>query len=379
MSLAESLKQERSANAELGRRLIDLASQLAAMECEWLDMVAEFDRRYGWEDDGELSPTDWLVSRCGLSRVTAREKLRVAHELELRPAVHAAFAAGSLSYTKVRAITRIAGANEDTDRWLLRLAEAGTAADLEIAVRHYVKLQEQEKPVDDYLRRWDRATVRSARTYDGMMVIETVAPVEEGQEILAMMRSAETAGPVDSAESTGKRRLRAMLDLLRAGHANLDTANDASGADRYTLHAVADIDVLAGTRTGRAELIDGTPVAPETIERWACDSAIVRHVLKGQSEPLDIGRQTKVWTTAQRRAISLRDHGRCRWLNCWRRTCDVHHVIWYRKGGITAVSNGCLLCPHHHTFVHERGFRITGEPNGALTFWRPDGEIIGSA
>ena len=64
---------------------------------------------------------------------------------------------------------------------------------------------------------------------------------------------------------------------------------------------------------------------------------IVRHVVKGESEPLDIGRRTKVWTTAQRRAIIVRDHGRCRWPNCWRRTCDIHHVVWYDEGGVTAV------------------------------------------
>jgi hypothetical protein len=86
-----------------------------------------------------------------------------------------------------------------------------------------------------------------------------------------------------------------------------------------------------------------------------------------------------VWTTAQRRAITVRDNGRCRWPNCWRRTCDIHHVVWYDEGGITAVSNGCLLCPHHHTYVHEGGFRITGDPNGTLRFYRPDGEFLGAA
>jgi hypothetical protein len=212
-----------------------------------------------------------------------------------------------------------------------------------------------------------------------MMVIETVAPIEEGQEIMAHLRAAEAAGAVDSAESPGQRRVRALLDLVRTGAANLDVPSDTSGAERYTLHAVADIGVLAGAGQGRAELLDGTPVAPETIQRWACDSAIVRHVLKGDSEPLDIGRKTKVWTTAQRRAIIVRDHGKCRWPNCWRRTCDVHHVVWYDEGGITAVSNGILLCPHHHTYVHEKGFKITGEPNGTLSFWRPDGELIGEA
>src|SRR6266566_1595612 len=232
MSLAESLELKRLANKELGRRLIDLSGELAAMECEWLSTLAEFDRRSGWWHDGEGSCVDWLVAHCGLSRVTAREKLRVAHELDRRSAVKAAFARGNLSYTKVRAITRVSGANEDTDRWLLKLAEKGTAADLEIAARHYLQMREQEKPVDDYLRRWDRATVRSVRTFDGMAVIEIVAPIEEGEEALAHVRAAEAAGPVDSAESTGKRRVRAVLDLLRAGHAHLDTPGDTSGADR---------------------------------------------------------------------------------------------------------------------------------------------------
>jgi hypothetical protein len=99
--------------------------------------AGDFNLRCGWAHDGEVSCTDWLVSRCGLSRVTAKDKLRVARELSRRPAVRTAFAAGELSYTKVRAITRIA-ANDETDRWLLKLAERGTAADLEVAVRDYL-------------------------------------------------------------------------------------------------------------------------------------------------------------------------------------------------------------------------------------------------
>src|SRR5947209_7100039 len=125
----------------------------------------------------------------------------VAHELARRPVVRDAFAAGALSYTKVRAITRVTATDNETDRWLLKLAEKGTAADLEVAARHFEELKRQEQPVDNYLRRWDKAAVRGTRTFDGMMVIETVAPMEEGQEILAHLRAAEAVGPVDSAES----------------------------------------------------------------------------------------------------------------------------------------------------------------------------------
>src|SRR5438094_3397467 len=164
MSIAEIFQQTDEPAAldtgELASELIDLNTRLASMEARWLSLLAEFDRREGWREDGQLSCVDWLTFRCGLNRVTAREKLRVAHELERRPAVQAAFSAGQLSYTKVRAITRIAGADDETDQFLLKAAEKGTAADLERVAGHYEQLEEQNRPVDEYLRRWDRATVR---------------------------------------------------------------------------------------------------------------------------------------------------------------------------------------------------------------------------
>jgi len=54
-------------------------------------------------------------------------------------------------------------------------------------------------------------------------------------------------------------------------------------------------------------------------------------------------------------------------------------VIHCADGGRTAVDNGCLLCPRHHTCTHEGGFTITGGPNGTLTFFRPDGTVVGSS
>ncbi len=142
---------------------------------------------------------------------------------------------------------------------------------------------------------------------------------------------------------------------------------DRPAGQRYTVNFVADVAAVANTF---AE-------ATETLRRLACDCGVVRHLMRGRSEPLDIGRRTAVWTTAQRRAISRRDDGVCRFVACHRRTCDIHHVHHYDKGGRTAVDNGILLCPRHHTAVHEGGFGITGEPNGTLTFHRPDGSVLG--
>ncbi len=133
---------------ELADALVSLASRMASQECEWLSMLAEFDRREGWFLDGQLSCVDWLIWKCGLSRATAYDKLRVAHELRRRPSVREAFRSGDLSYSKVRAIIRVAGANDDTDEWLLRVAALGTVADLERAVRRYEELKNQERGLE---------------------------------------------------------------------------------------------------------------------------------------------------------------------------------------------------------------------------------------
>ena len=161
------------------------------------------------------------------------------------------------------------------------------------------------------------------------------------------------------------------MDLARAGRANLDSPTDTSGADRYTVHVVADLEAMAGA-AGRAELLDGSPISLETLRRLSCDSALVRHVLKGRSEPLDLGRRTSVWSAAQRRAIIVRDAGHCRFPGCELRTCDIHHLEHYGDGGRTEVGNGILACPRHHTLLHEGGFRTIGDAND-LMFLRPDG------
>jgi hypothetical protein len=165
------------------------------------------------------------------------------------------------------------------------------------------------------------------------------------------------------------------MDLARAGRASFDRP---AHVDRYTVHVVAELDALV-QKAGRSELIDGTPIMAETLRRIACDCGIVRHLMKGRSEPLDIGTRTSVWTAAQRRAIQVRDRGRCRFPGCHRRTCDCHHLVHHADGGPTSVSNGCLLCPRHHTRLHEGGFAVTGEANATLTFLRPDGTAVGSS
>lgn len=93
---------------DLESELLGLAGHIAAAECRFLQLLAEFDLRGGWAGVGVRSCAHWLTWRAGMSLRTATEHLRVAHALTDLPRVTAAFAAGRISYSKVRAITRVA-------------------------------------------------------------------------------------------------------------------------------------------------------------------------------------------------------------------------------------------------------------------------------
>ncbi|MGH8963967.1 MAG: DUF222 domain-containing protein, partial [Actinomycetes bacterium] len=94
--------------------LLNLAGHIAAAECQFLTLLAEFDDRRGWVGDGIYSCAHWLSWRAGMGIRTATEHLRVAHALQRLPRITEAFAAGQISYSKVRAITRLTGSDSST-------------------------------------------------------------------------------------------------------------------------------------------------------------------------------------------------------------------------------------------------------------------------
>lgn len=113
MSVTDDLSapQPTMSLSDLESELLGLAGHIAAAECRFLQLLAEFDRRGGWNGVGVRSCAHWLAWRAGMSLRTATEHLRVAHALTDLPLVTAAFAAGRISYSKVRAITRVTGSD----------------------------------------------------------------------------------------------------------------------------------------------------------------------------------------------------------------------------------------------------------------------------
>jgi uncharacterized protein DUF222 len=93
----------------LEAELCELASHLAAGMARWIALVEEYDRREGWGKWwGVKSTAHWIAWQCSCSTHTAREHVRVARALRELSQIREAFSSGSLSYAKVRTLTRVA-------------------------------------------------------------------------------------------------------------------------------------------------------------------------------------------------------------------------------------------------------------------------------
>src|SRR2546425_1113750 len=91
----------------LGDEIAELSAHLDAAAARLLDLIREFDARGGW-NTGFRSCAAWLAWRVGLEPGSAREWVRVARALGTLPLLAQALACGEISYSKVRALTRVA-------------------------------------------------------------------------------------------------------------------------------------------------------------------------------------------------------------------------------------------------------------------------------
>jgi 5-methylcytosine-specific restriction endonuclease McrA len=146
--------------------------------------------------------------------------------------------------------------------------------------------------------------------------------------------------------------------------------------ERYQVVVHVDAAVLADAdQAGQSVLEDGMRVPAGTSQRLACDASrvVMRHDEDGRV--VEIGARTRTIPAALRRALQHRDQG-CRFPGCGLRLAEGHHVRHWAAGGPTVLSNIALLCRRHHRAVHEEGYRVARQPDGALEFRRPDGRVL---
>ena len=224
--------------ALLGNQIAELSARIDAATYELLCHLHEFDRRHGWE--GWRSCAHWLNWRTGLDLGAAREKLRVAAALADLNHIAAAMARGQLSYSKVRALTRVA--SPATEARLLAVALCATAAQVERLVRAWRRVDRDAQPDAEQVLLASRALSMQVDE-DGMVLLRGRLPPEVGALLLRAVEAAMEQVPASAEgdEPTIAQRRADALGLVAesALAGGLDPGNPA---DRFqvTVHVQAD-------------------------------------------------------------------------------------------------------------------------------------------
>lgn len=363
----------------LGERIAEQAAHLDAALHRLLEDLRTFDRGGGWHTQGARSCAHWLSWRVGWGLGTAREHLRVADRLADLPLLDDALRRGEISYSKIRAITRVA--TPENAAALLEIARHCPGHELETVCRKYrsvVRHDADPDPDGDRQRRW----VARRDTADGMVRIEAVLHPEEAALVWAALDhsarqqcreshrvSAETsnsAAPFDRADALvelaqgylrGDRPDRAPIELVVSVPAETLRRPLAVTTDAVTAPEAPDpCDVAC--------LADGTCISAAAARRLACDCGVVDVAEDEHGVPLSVGRKRRTVPGSMKRALLQRDRT-CRFPGCANRLyLEAHHVVHWADGGDTSLRNMVSCCSFHHRYVHEYGCSIELHDDG---------------
>ncbi len=395
-TLEPQLRSTRSEGEKLGAEISQLCSYIYAADARLLTLIRQFDEKEYWAELGLCSCAHWLNFKCGIGMNAARERVRVAHALAALPGITEAFEKGELSYSKVRAMTRVA--DETNEDYLLMIARHGTAHHVEKLVSKFRiarRLQDAEIANEQYRDR----ELTHYYDHDGCLVIKARMPAEQGALIvkaleMAMDVGARPARDTDAADVYPKgswsavtsdepfaneslpiaaRRADALADIAETYMNNSESSGSTADPYQVVVH------VPVGARPARDNPLDdvgapswrdtdGPHVTAETSRRIACDCSTVGIKEDENGEPLSIGRRSRSIPPPMRRALRVRDGG-CRFPGCTNtRFVDGHHIQHWADGGETCLDNLVLLCRHHHHLVHEGGFACEKAANDEILF-----------
>ena len=435
--IAARAREEEALNT-LEVQITRLWGHINAATAQFLALLTEFDRKEGWAQHGMASCANWLSWQCGIGEVAAREKVRTARALESLPKIAEAFGEGRLSYSKVRALTRVATpyqrvradakaskvraltrvATAATEETLLHIALNGTAEHVERTVRGFRRMQ-RENERNEAEAMHERRYLDCRRQSDGSVRLEARLAPEVGEMLLKALEAAEAEleerrGDAENSGATEPARLApgdvsaetsrtqsALPSRWDAAPESVSAETPPRSASQRRADALEHIlkqflaGKCSGSATGAHELVvhiahdalrdvpestgalfeHGGKVAVETARRLGCDGALLGVVKGAQGEPLAVGRRTRAVPPAIRRALRVRDGG-CRFPGCDRsRFVQAHHIRHWADGGETALGNLVTLCSFHHRQVHEGGYGVRVR-QGAIEFTRPDGRVI---
>ena len=319
----------------------------------WVQNLAD---RGGHVDLGYPSPTALLMNLGRMSAGHAKQVVARANASETAPVAFQAWADGRLSTDQTRYVFSLAESVPDVfseaEERLVEIIEPLSVRDTARALEYWRQSVDGPGDLDPDVQLARRGFSLS-KTMGGMRRVDGWLTAVAGEALETALDALMVPPGAGETRTTRQRRHDALEDLARDWLEHGDTP--VVGGEKPTISVIGDLPALQGIAGGVHETLNGDIIDVDTLRMLACDASVSRIVLGPDSEILDVGRRTRVWSPAQRRAIIARDK-HCTWESgCDRsaRWCDIHHSkLHWTDGGHTSVENGRLLCRFHHTLEH---------------------------
>src|SRR4051794_20784752 len=376
---------------ETAATLVELAklkAQVAELEAR---VAAHADDLHVGQEVGASSAAAWLAHTTKTTRPAAHAVVKLGHDLDKHPATRDALAVGEIVADQARVILDAVDLLPDdverelvtrAEQHLLEQAEHHDARALRILGKHLFEVVAPDE-ADAHEARlleaeeaaaWRRCYFKGYDDGHGVGRGEFAIPLYHLAALKKMLLATMAPKHVAATQGAGADR-PATPEAMGHAFCELITRYPAnrlpkSGGLNATLLVLIDEDSLMG-RVQRAGLLDtGEKISPALARRLACEAGIVPIVMGGDSQPLDVGKKSRLHTEYQRYAMFARDRG-CRAQGCDRTTgLHAHHRTRWVDGGDTSVTDGVTLCHWHHTKAHDTSYQTSYLANGDVTFHR---------
>lgn len=244
-----------------------------------------------------------------------------------------------------------------------------------------------------FLERFEKRSFRTYRGQDGQkraslvlddegdLFLETILgtalrPRRGGPRFVDPDEKEQAASLVDDVRTNDQLAYDLIMDVLRAGA--LADAKSVFGTRQAGVRLVQVVDTDGNTAPVAHSEDHLVSIPGTSAERHICETGFVPVTIDACGNPLDVGREQRLFTPKQRIGLAIRDGG-CRWRGCDRPAsyCESHHIDeWDRDRGRTDVDRGILLCRYHHMTLHHGRWRITRRGKDDLTLHHPSGQTF---
>jgi hypothetical protein len=383
--------------ASLGEELVRLRRLTRQLEAASATVSQRFAASYEWADNGARSPVRWIQGSSNDSFESARSVIDRGALISDFPCVGSAWRRGEISAQHIDALARLRRRYAALSDDLIAIDDAITEVARRCEPREFYErlrhLCHQVNP--DAVNDRDRTRptgLHVSLLLDGLVRVDGTLDAELGGRFMAALESARRDLPQDSSpdghgaashessscmgsdvRTTSQRNLDGLRRILdAAGAATGDLSLPLITGERPTLNVTVPIEALVDEDSAEAGWLEqfGVPMTMLTgaaARRLACDASMRPLLVDRQGQLIAMMPKVRTIHPALRRAVFIRDR-HCRFTGCRSRIDEVHHIVYYRKGGETVLSNLVGLCWHHHHLIHDGGWHIEGDPGGRLVF-----------